>query len=125
MEAREQAFLEYVQDGGLVETDDWMPDEYRARLIKFIEMHGNSELMGVLPERDWILSRVIWLGGTEDGRNRGGDVDTLSRYVYIHGTPDSEGIGVPRSHGCIRMRNADVVELFDLLEPGMAVQIDE
>ncbi len=55
MEAREQEFLDYVQDGGLVETDDWMPDEYRARLIKFIEMHGNSELMGVLPERDWIL----------------------------------------------------------------------
>jgi hypothetical protein len=55
MEPREQEFLEYVQGGGLVETDDWMPDEYRARLIKFIEMHGNSELMGVLPERDWIL----------------------------------------------------------------------
>ena len=55
MEAREQEFLEYVQGGGLVETEDWMPDEYRARLIKFIEMHGNSELMGVLPERDWIL----------------------------------------------------------------------
>jgi ring-1,2-phenylacetyl-CoA epoxidase subunit PaaA len=55
VEAREQEFLEYVQAGGLVETDDWMPDEYRKRLIKFIEMHGNSELMGVLPERDWIL----------------------------------------------------------------------
>ena len=55
VEAREQEFLEYVQGGGLVETEDWMPDEYRARLIKFIEMHGNSELMGVLPERDWIL----------------------------------------------------------------------
>src|ERR671925_347878 len=55
MEAREQEFLEYVQSGGQVETGDWMPDEYRARLIKFIEMHGNSELMGVLPERDWIL----------------------------------------------------------------------
>src|SRR4029079_16604063 len=55
VEAREQEVLEYVQGGGLVETGDWMPDEYRARLIKFIEMHGNSELMGVLPERDWIL----------------------------------------------------------------------
>ena len=51
----EAEFLEYVQSGGLVETGDWMPDEYRARLIKFIEMHGNSELMGVLPEREWIL----------------------------------------------------------------------
>ena len=55
LEAREQEFLDDVQSGGLVETDDWMPDEYRKRLIKFIEMHGNSELMGVLPERDWIL----------------------------------------------------------------------
>ncbi len=52
---RDQEFLEYVQSGGQVETDDWMPDEYRAKLIKFIEMHGNSELMGVLPEREWIL----------------------------------------------------------------------
>ena len=55
METREREFLEYVQSGGQVETDDWMPDEYRAKLIKFIEMHGNSELMGVLPEREWIL----------------------------------------------------------------------
>ena len=55
MEAREQEFLEYVQSGGQVETSDWMPDDYRAKLIKFIEMHGNSELMGVLPEREWIL----------------------------------------------------------------------
>jgi ring-1,2-phenylacetyl-CoA epoxidase subunit PaaA len=55
METREREFLEYVQSGGQVETDDWMPDEYRARLRKFIEMHGNSELMGVLPEREWIL----------------------------------------------------------------------
>src|ERR671934_161513 len=55
MDQREQEFLGYVQGGGQVETDDWMPDDYRAKLIKFIEMHGNSELMGVLPEREWIL----------------------------------------------------------------------
>src|SRR3989449_1067050 len=55
MTAQEQDFLEYVQSGGQVETSDWMPDDYRAKLIKFIEMHGNSELMGVLPEREWIL----------------------------------------------------------------------
>ena len=54
-DARTQEFLEYVQSGGQVETDDWLPDEYRSKLVKFIEMHGNSELMGVLPERDWIL----------------------------------------------------------------------
>ena len=51
----EQAFLEYVQAGGQVEATDWIPDEYRAKLVKFIEMHANSELMGVLPEREWIL----------------------------------------------------------------------
>ena len=83
------------------------------------------ELCAALPERDWILSRVVWLRGTEDGRNRGNGVDTLSRYIYIHGTPDSEGIGVPRSHGCIRMRNEDVVALFDRLATGMRVQVDE
>jgi ring-1,2-phenylacetyl-CoA epoxidase subunit PaaA len=55
VDARTQEFLDYVQSGGQVETTDWMPDEYRSRLVKFIEMHGNSELMGVLPERDWIL----------------------------------------------------------------------
>ena len=55
MDTRTQEFLEYVQDGGQVETGDWMPDEYRSKLVKFIEMHANSELMGVLPERDWIL----------------------------------------------------------------------
>src|SRR3970040_3152893 len=55
VDTRTQEFLEYVQSGGQVETGDWMPDEYRSKLVKFIEMHGNSELMGVLPERDWIL----------------------------------------------------------------------
>jgi ring-1,2-phenylacetyl-CoA epoxidase subunit PaaA len=55
VDGRTAEFLEHVQSGGLVETGDWMPDEYRARLLKFVEMHANSELMGVLPERDWIL----------------------------------------------------------------------
>jgi lipoprotein-anchoring transpeptidase ErfK/SrfK len=68
---------------------------------------------------------VIWLGGLEDGKNRGGQVDTFARYIYIHGTPDGEPLGEPRSHGCIRMRNADVVALFDCVEPGTLVQIDE
>ena len=55
MDARTQEFLAYVQEGGQVEATDWLPDEYRQRLIKFIEMHAGSELMGVLPEREWIL----------------------------------------------------------------------
>lgn len=65
------------------------------------------------PERDWILSRILWLCGNEVGLNRGGTVDTQRRYVYIHGAPDSHPMGVPSSHGCIKMRNADVIELFD------------
>jgi lipoprotein-anchoring transpeptidase ErfK/SrfK len=75
------------------------------------------------PERDWILTRILWLSGTERGRNRLGDVDTMRRYIYIHGAPDSEPMGVPGSIGCIRMRNADIVELFDLVPPGTVVEI--
>jgi L,D-transpeptidase YbiS len=77
------------------------------------------------PGRDWILSRIVWLAGLEDGRNRGGDVDTFARFIYIHGTADDEPMGVPQSHGCIRMRNADVIELFGQLAVGTRVQIDE
>ena len=70
------------------------------------------------PGRDWILSRILWLSGLEPGRNRLGDVDSMRRYIYIHGTPDQEPMGVPFSHGCIRMRNADVCWLFDAVTPG-------
>jgi lipoprotein-anchoring transpeptidase ErfK/SrfK len=84
-----------------------------------------TDLRAAHPGRDWILSRVIWLAGLEPGRNQGGEVDTYGRFIYIHGTPDDEPVGEPRSHGCIRMRNQDVIELFDLLAPGMPVQIDE
>jgi len=77
------------------------------------------------PTRDWILSRIMWLEGLEDGRNRGGDVDTFARYIYIHGTPDDQPVGVPESHGCIRMRNDDVIELFDRVRIGTPVDIEE
>ena len=76
------------------------------------------------PERDWILSRILWLSGREPGRNRLGEVDTMRRYIYIHGTPDDQPMGEPRSHGCVRMRNADVIELFDLVPAGTEVIID-
>jgi lipoprotein-anchoring transpeptidase ErfK/SrfK len=72
-----------------------------------------SELREQHPERDWILTRILWLSGTESGKNRSGDVDTMRRYIYIHGAPDEDEMGVPGSHGCIKMRNRDVVELFD------------
>ena len=75
------------------------------------------------PGRDWILTRILWLSGTEVGRNRLGQVDTMRRYIYIHGTPDTEPLGVPGSIGCIRMRNRDVMELFDLVPSGTPVDI--
>lgn len=81
------------------------------------------ELAAEHPERDWILSRILWLCGCEPGRNRLGDVDTQQRYIYIHGTPDSEPMGEPLSHGCIRMRNADVIALFDSVPVGTPVEI--
>jgi len=74
-------------------------------------------------ERDWILTRILWLSGCEPGINRLGDCDSMQRYIYIHGTPDTEPMGEPRSHGCIRMRNRDVVELFDLVPVGTSVVI--
>lgn len=75
------------------------------------------------PERDWILSRILWLSGTEVGINRLGNVDTMRRYIYIHGTPDTEPMGVPRSHGCIRMRNKDLIHLFNHTPVGTTVSI--
>lgn len=77
------------------------------------------------PGRDWILSRILWLSGREPGFNRLGKVDSMRRYIYIHGTPDTEPMGVPRSHGCVRMRNADLLELFPRVPVHCAVRIDE
>jgi lipoprotein-anchoring transpeptidase ErfK/SrfK len=77
------------------------------------------------PERDWILTRILWLSGCEPGRNRLGEVDTMRRYIYIHGTPDEVALGVPGSHGCIRMANTDVIELFERVPVGTPVQIEE
>lgn len=85
----------------------------------------SPELGVAFPERDWILSRILWLSGCEPGFNRLGRVDTMRRYVYIHGCPDSAVMGAPASHGCIRMRNADIVELFDWVPPYTPVEISE
>lgn len=82
-------------------------------------------LMAAQPDRDWILTRILWLCGEEPGKNRGGQVDTMRRYVYIHGTPDNTVLGVPGSHGCIRMRNSDMVDLFDRVPAGTPVNISE
>jgi lipoprotein-anchoring transpeptidase ErfK/SrfK len=85
----------------------------------------SPELHAQFPGRDWILTRILWLSGCELGRNRLGAVDTFRRYIYLHGTPDSEPMGVPRSHGCVRLRNADLLELFPRVPLHCVVQIDE
>lgn len=82
-----------------------------------------SELMAQFPSRDWILTRILWLSGTELGVNRLGNVDTMQRYIYIHGSPDSSEMGKIGSHGCVRMRNIDMIALFDLVEAGTPVLI--
>jgi len=82
-----------------------------------------AELAAAMPGRDWILTRILWLRGLEPGRNQGGACDTQARYIYIHGTPDSTPLGRPGSRGCIRMRNADIVELFNEVEVGTPVDI--
>ncbi|BCK87318.1 hypothetical protein MIZ01_1090 [Sideroxyarcus emersonii] len=81
------------------------------------------ELGAQHPGRDWILTRILWLSGCESGYNRGGSCDTMRRYVYIHGTPDSTELGKPGSRGCVRMRNAELIELFELVQAGTAVEI--
>lgn len=85
----------------------------------------SPQLAVAQPQRDWILSRILWLNGLEPGFNRYGEVDSGWRYIYIHGTPDELLRGVPESHGCIRMANADVIELFDLVAAGCRVWIHE
>lgn len=77
------------------------------------------------PERDWILTRIMWLCGLESGKNRSGNVDTMRRYIYIHGCPDEDVMGVPGSHGCIKMKNTDLIELFDAVSVGTRVSISE
>lgn len=85
----------------------------------------SPELGKQYPKRDWILTRILWLSGCERGFNRLGSVDTMRRYIYIHGSPDSVEMGKPGSIGCIRMRNGDLLELFDRIDAGTQVDIHE
>jgi L,D-transpeptidase YbiS len=94
---------------------------FRAR--RYTGEQYSPDLAAANPQRDWILTRILWLTGCEPGVNRGGQVDTLRRFIYIHGTPDSEPMGKPLSHGCIRMRNRDIIELFEQVENGTIVDI--
>ncbi len=83
----------------------------------------SPELHECYPGRDWILTRILWLSGCEPGRNRLGEVDTMRRYIYIHGCPDTAELGKPGSIGCVRMRNRDVAELFDRVRAYTPVEI--
>lgn len=83
----------------------------------------SRELAAEKPGCDWILTRILWLEGLEEGRNKGGTVDSHDRYIYIHGTDEEHLIGMPASHGCIRMKNPDVMELFELVGAGTQILI--
>ena len=87
----------------------------------------SSEFGAKNPERDWILTRILWLQGLEEGVNKGsneqGGCDTYQRYIYIHGTPDDEPMNMPLSHGCVRMRNQDIIDLFEKVDQGIAVNM--
>jgi len=85
----------------------------------------SEQLHKMAPERDWILTRILWLSGLEVGLNRLGQQDTMRRYIYIHGCPDIYPMGVPESHGCIRMHNEQLIEFFDLVEIGIPVFLHE
>lgn len=85
----------------------------------------NLELRAQYPKRDWILTRIFWLSGLEINKNRLGSVDTMRRYIYIHGTPDDVELGKPGSRGCVRMRNSDIIELFEYVPAGAHVLIQE
>jgi lipoprotein-anchoring transpeptidase ErfK/SrfK len=95
----------------------------------FVERRPTGEVYGPalaarFPGRDWILTRILWLSGCERGFNRLGAVDTMRRFIYIHGTPDDVPLGIPGSKGCVRMRNADIIDLFDRVAVGTRVEID-
>lgn len=81
------------------------------------------EMRVTYPDRDWILTRILWLSGLEPGKNRLGKVDTMRRFIYIHGCPDDDPMGVPGSRGCVKMRNSDLIELFERVPVGTRVHI--
>jgi L,D-transpeptidase YbiS len=82
-------------------------------------------MRALYPERDWILTRIFWLSGLEKGKNRLGEVDTMRRYIYIHGSPEEVEMGKPGSRGCIRMKNEELIDLYNLIPVGTPVFISE
>lgn len=102
-----------------------LPVDAVLRGRRFTGQIYHERLSQRFPDQDWILTRILWLCGKEVGVNRLGDVDSMRRYIYIHGTPDSEPMGVPESHGCIRMRNRNIIELYEHVPVGCPVDIVE
>ena len=98
---------------------------FKSRRIDPNHKIFSEDLVKTSPEQDWILTRILWLSGTEIGFNRLGDVDTMQRYIYIHGCPDSVILGQPSSIGCIRMHSHDLIELFSMVSVGTIVNIIE
>ncbi|MEK7303529.1 MAG: L,D-transpeptidase [Pseudomonadota bacterium] len=81
------------------------------------------EMRASYPNRDWILTRILWLSGLEPGRNRLGKVDTMRRFIYIHGCPDDDPMGAPGSRGCVKKRHRELIEMFDRVPGGTRVHI--
>ena len=84
----------------------------------------SKKLENQYPNRDWILTRILWLSGIEPGHNRLGPKDTMRRYIYIHGTNEINKLGTPASCGCIRMQDDDLIKLYDLIKPYDQIFID-
>lgn len=104
---------------------DGLPEQAVFVGRRFTGEHYSAQLAAENPDRDWILARILWLTGMESGKNRGGCVDSLRRFIYIHGTPASEPLGEAASHGCVRMKTSDMIELFDQVNVGDQVDIRE
>ncbi|WP_160287727.1 L,D-transpeptidase [Pseudomonas knackmussii] len=102
-----------------------LPDGAVLRGRRWTGEAWSAELHEQFPGRDWILTRILWLSGCEPGVNRLGPVDTFRRYIYLHGTPDCEPMGIPLSHGCVRLRNADLLQLFPRVPLHCRVRLDE
>jgi len=103
---------------------DCLPNTVFVERLPTGEIYS-PELRKHFPDRDWILTRILWLKGEEPGCNQGGDVDSHERFIYIHGSPDDVQMGKPGSRGCIRMCNRDVIELFDKVIAGTRVVVFE
>jgi len=102
---------ENVPFGGILESR-----RYTGKTAKVLTGKKNAD-------KDYVTTRIMWLQGEEPGLNKGRNMDSYNRYIYIHGTPEEGFIGEPASHGCIRMKNKDVIELYDLVDEGTPILI--